>query len=101
VYNFWDNFIDQQHLWRVEVKPELLPLLRQEIGVVELASVDEVPDAFWNHPPYWWNPKRNRPARYFMSSKFDPVNRGPDGIHYLLMYDQATEVLYVWVKDNF
>ena len=63
MYDFWGNFIDQQHLWRVEAKPELLPLVMREFGALELASVDEMPDAFWSQPPYWWKPKRNRPGR--------------------------------------
>ena len=43
VYDFWGNFIDTEHVWRIEAKPELIPLLIEHWRLKELESADEVP----------------------------------------------------------
>jgi len=101
VYDFWGNFIDSEHLWRVKVNAEIVTAVAKECSARELASADEVPGAFWHQSPYWWQPSRNRPGRYFMSAKFEADGRGQDGPHYLLVYDELDSVLYVWFKNNF
>ncbi len=101
VYDCWGNFIDSEHLWRVEVSPELIPALVQHCGVVELESAEQVPGAFWWQLPYWWRPPRTGPARYFASPGFRTDVRGADGQYYLMAYDDAGGVLYVWHKNNF
>jgi hypothetical protein len=101
VYAFWSNFIDSQYLWRIEIDPDLIPLLKRELRVGELSSVSEVPGAFWSQPPYWWTPDKNAKARYFKSSGFVAESRGQDGNYYLLMYDEAQGVVFIWAKHNF
>jgi uncharacterized membrane protein (UPF0136 family) len=101
VYNFWDNFIDSQHLWRVEMAPEVAESLVSQWNLRELASADNVPRAFWRWMPCWWRPPQSGPARYFMSSGFEPDGRGSDGSHFLIAYDVPRRILYVWHKNNF
>ena len=101
VYDCWGNFIDKQHLWRVEVGPEVIPAIVRECELRELIAAGDVPDAFWRQLPYRWRPPRAGPARYFVSSGFQADKRGRDGSHYLMAYDEAGGVLYVWHKDNF
>lgn len=101
VYHCWGKFIDSEQLWRVEVSPELVSRIASGLGARELLSNDEVPTEFWGHWPYWWQPSRNGPGRYFMSAKFEADRRGQDGHHYLIVYDEATSILYVWFQDNF
>jgi hypothetical protein len=100
VYDFWDNFIDSEHLWRIEAKPELLPLLVDAFDLRELPVAD-VPTRFWTQPPYWWQPSRSADARAFITPSFLAGSRGPDGDHYLMLYDPHDQVLYAWVKHNF
>ncbi len=66
--------------------------------MVELASVEEVPGAFWRQRPYWWRPPRIGPARYFASPSFRAAGRIDSGQHYLMVYDEVGGVLYVWYK---
>jgi hypothetical protein len=101
VYNCWGNFIDSQHLWRIEVNSEVIPALVRECDLRELDSAEEVPGAFWRQMPYWWRPPQSGPARYFISPGFRVDSRGQDGSHYLMVYDEASGVLYVWHKNNF
>lgn len=101
VYDFWGNFIDSQHLWQVEVSVEAIPALVRDFRVRELTGAEEVPDDFWGQMPYWWRPPRTGPARYFISPGFQTDTRGIDGHFYLMAYDEAAGVLYVWFKNNF
>lgn len=101
VYSFWDNFIDSQHLWRVEVAPEVAESLVSQWSLRELASADNVPRAFWRWMPCWWRPPQSGPARYFKSPGFDLDGRGTDGTHFLIAYDVSRRVLYVWHNNNF
>jgi hypothetical protein len=99
VYDFWGNFIDRQHLWRVQMSPELIPILVKKFGLIEVDSADEVPKEFWQQQPYWWRPSRS--GRFFISPGFQADRRGADGDHFLMMYDESTSVIYVWYKNNF
>jgi hypothetical protein len=101
VYNFWDNFIDSQHLWRVEAAPEVAESLVSQWNLRELASEDNVPRAFWRWMPWWWRPPKSGPARFFISPGFEPDGRGFDGSHFLIAYDVPRRMLYVWHKNNF
>jgi hypothetical protein len=101
VYDFWGNFIDTEHLWKIHTRPELLPVLVEQWRLKELTSAAQVPAAFWSQPPYWWKPHRKENARYFMSAKFVAGERGVDGDHYLLMYDEEANVIFAWAKLNF
>ena len=101
VYDCWGNFIDTQHLWRVEVSPELIPAVVQQCRVVERVSAQEMPAAFWRELPYWWRPPATGRARYFASPGFRTDVRGGDGQFYLMAFDEITKILYVWHKNNF
>ncbi len=101
VYDFVGNFFDSEHLWRIELAPELVPVIVRSWGVPELGSAAELPAAFWRQPPYWWRPRPDGPSRYFMSSGFNPNGRGQDGTHYVFLYNEAEGALYAWVKNNF
>jgi len=101
VYDCWGNFINSQHLWRVEVGPEVVSPFARTCELKELAAAGEVPAAFWSQVPYWWRPPRVGPARYFISSGFRDDTRGSDGNYYLVAYDETGGVLYVWYKNNF
>jgi hypothetical protein len=101
VYDFWGNFIDSEHLWKVEVSAECLARFVDEYRLSESPSEVGLPRQFWSQPPYWWDPPKSGRLQFFRSGKFDPINRGQDGIHFLLLYDEEAGVLYAWVKYNF
>lgn len=101
VYDFPTNFIDTEHLWRVEVKPALMKRLIENLELKELPGPDAVPGDFWRLTPHWWDPPRDRTGRYFRTSEFPTQSRGPDGVFYLMAYDEAHSLLHVWHKNNF
>jgi hypothetical protein len=101
VYECWGGFIDSQYLWRVEIDPELIPAVLRQFELKELKAAGDVPSSFWRQWPYWWRPPRTGAARYFISPRFEGNARGDDGSHYLMAYDEAHRVLYVWHKNNF
>jgi hypothetical protein len=100
VWDCWDNFIDSEHYWQVEVKAELVPAIVGNCGVVEPPAPSELPSAFWGPRPYWWRPPRAG-GRYFATPGFPTNGRGPDGQFYLMAYDEERGVLYAWHKNNF
>ena len=59
------------------------------------------PGKFFRQPPYWWNPRSATDRVFYRSPSFHADGRGPDGSHYLLMYDRGGGTLYAWIKDNF
>ena len=101
VYTFWGNIIDSEELWRVEVDADVLTDLVRNYQLLPLASTQEVPARFWQQRPYWWRPPRGGRVRYFGSPGFPIDQRGPDGNFYLMAYDEAEGILYVWYKNNF
>ena len=101
MYDFFGNFIDSQHLWRVEAGTALIPDIVKAWDVREVGSANDLPEAFWQHSPYWWRPPRTGSARYFVSDGFRTDSRGGDGSFYMMVYDETTELLYVWYKNNF
>lgn len=100
VYDFWGNFIDHEHLWRIEAKPELRDSLAQRLDLRQL-PLDQVPASFWRQPPYWWRLRKDAAAKFFISQGFVADRRGPDGEHFLLMLDEEAAVIYGWYKSNF
>jgi hypothetical protein len=101
VYECWGGFIDSQYLWRVEIGLELIPAIMRQFDLRELQVADDVPSGFWRQWPYWWRPPRTGAARYFIRPGFEGNARGDDAGHYLMAYDEAHKVLYVWHKNNF
>jgi hypothetical protein len=105
VYGCWSNvvnLIDPQHLWRVEISREAIPVLVNDCKLTELGSSNEVPRQFWTQAPYWWHPPKTGKARYFITPGFSPetIISSEDG-HYLMAYDESVEVLYVWRKWSY
>jgi hypothetical protein len=100
VYDCWGALLDSEHLWRVKVDESLIPAIMVNTGSTEVVAA-AIPSAFWWHTPYWWQPPRSGAVRYFVSPDFRADERNGDGEHYMMIYDQANGLLYVWNKSNF
>lgn len=92
------GFIDQECLWRIDARPDMVAQIIDGLG---LHPTQTVPPGFWRMPPHYW--PRAMPARgeAFQSPMFPADGRGRDGSHYFLLHDRAKNQAFVWVKDNF
>jgi hypothetical protein len=92
------GFIDSDYLWKATTPPRGVAHLATALNMVERR---QVPADFFKMPPYWWDPKLNQSTRIYSTGGFPAANRGSDGLHVLLTYEETTGVLHAWIKDNF
>ncbi|NLS96396.1 MAG: hypothetical protein GXX96_30025 [Planctomycetaceae bacterium] len=94
------GLLDHEYAWRLSIAPDKLGTIIAEYGMTSVRTED-VPAAFRRQFPPWWRPWHRRGNRYLSTPDFPGDSRGPDGYHFLAMYDRDRERLYVWHKDNF
>ena len=92
------GFFDRELLWRIDADSEAIAQLIRQL---DLKSTSTVPKEFWQQPPYYWPQSTPANGKAFQSSDFSADTRGKDGNHYFLVYDEAQNQAYVWVKRNF
>ena len=94
------GFIDTAYSWRVPVPRERLG---QVVRTSQLAtfSASSVPDDFWTAFRPGWEPPRRADARFYATPDFPLGERGSDGDFLLGMYEENSQLFYVYMKANF
>lgn len=95
------SFVDREWLWFARMTPEDVAMFIKAFQLAEVNASGGVPAQFFDMPPYWWRPQIDSPVTAYSTSDFPTGQRGPDGLHLFMLYDEESEELYVWVKDNF
>ncbi|QDT67674.1 hypothetical protein MalM25_05750 [Planctomycetes bacterium MalM25] len=96
-----DFFLDEEYLWRLDIKPDQLELVIDEL---DLESIDwelPTPEMFERRQPTWWRSDTDEDAQMFISSFFSLHDRGNDGEHFFAVYNKESGALRVWHKSNF
>lgn len=94
------TFIDSEWLWQATISEQDVNRLFETLDMHTI-PIDEVGNAFWSMPPYWWDPVRSDQVRLMATKDFPMSNRGADGNHYLASWNPADRILHMWIKDNF
>lgn len=92
------DFIDQEWLWRIDSKPDVLEAAAKNFGMSACANV---PERFWAMPPHDWPSSLPEGARLYSTPSFPGEDRGPDGDHYFMLIDTRRSRAFVWFKNNF
>lgn len=94
------SFLDKEFIYQTELNPEIVDAVVKHLKM-DARALNEIPDNFFNHWPYWWNPIVTEQTQAFATESFTFDNRGRDGLHMFILWDPETHLLHAWIKDNF
>lgn len=100
LYNM-GSFMDEEWLWSAQLPVEEMEMFAEAFQLVEVNNFDDVPIQFFDMPPYWWRPQLGSSVTIYSTPDFPLEQRGRDGLYLLILYDEKSEELYAWIKDNF
>ena len=99
-YKMMGGFLNHTYLIRFEAAPEAMEWLTVDMDLEHL-SRDRSQQAFWDMPPYWWEPEEASGGRFLKSPRFNPTGPSPDGDHFLFFWDPSRGVGYALIASNF
>ena len=92
------QYSDNQWLWRIDARPEVLASIATKSGMTPCANA---PNAFWRMPPYYWPRTIPDGGRLYCTPSFPSGSRGPDGWHFIMAVDVTRSRAFVWFINNF
>jgi hypothetical protein len=97
-YECFGGFLDSEYCYRLSLTRDEFERLRAHFGA---AVRDDRTQYVYSLTPYWWPKQASGGLEIYRTAEFEYPERGPEGDHYLLLYDPSSKHCYIWARYNF
>lgn len=93
------RFLDKEWIWQARVGEATLDRIVVDCQMRTVARED-VSSEFMQMRPYWWKPTVSETTQAYTTENFVADSPGRDGWNAFMTWEPESQVLHMWIKDN-